>query len=196
MLKPQDVVLALKLLAKDEEPWSQGGLAQEMSISASEVNSGIKRLALTHLIEPEAHNKRWQVVRPAIREFLVSGIQYVFPAEKGAPCIGMATANAAHPLRGCVPESNITPVWPDKKATQSGFSFKPLYPSVPAACNNDGELYQWLVLVDALRDWDNPHRDIAQVLLTEKLSGRRQSESAQEKLRGSNKANHQMDLLG
>ena len=44
MLKPQDVVLLLKLLIKDEIPWTQPSIAAELYLSASEVNAGIKRL--------------------------------------------------------------------------------------------------------------------------------------------------------
>lgn len=50
MLKPQDVVIVMKILAKQEQSWSQGGLAVELGMSASEVNGGIKRAILSGLL--------------------------------------------------------------------------------------------------------------------------------------------------
>ena len=50
MLKPQDIVIVLKILAKDDEYWAQGSLAFELGMSASEVNAGIKRAIASGLL--------------------------------------------------------------------------------------------------------------------------------------------------
>jgi hypothetical protein len=52
-LKPQDVVLGLELasFARDRG-WTQPDLARELHVSASEVNHGLKRLAVSHLYNP------------------------------------------------------------------------------------------------------------------------------------------------
>ncbi len=53
MLKSQDVVLLLKLLAtppENEDKWTQSKLALHLCMSVSEVNAGIKRLAQSGLL--------------------------------------------------------------------------------------------------------------------------------------------------
>jgi hypothetical protein len=172
MLKPQDIVLALKLLCKGKEDWSQGSLALELVMSASEVNAGIKRLAFTRLIEKQEDGRKWQVIKPALKEFMLHGIHYVFPAEKGAPTAGMLTAHAAEPLRSHAPNNEFPPVWPMKGGKYKGYAFHPLYATVTKAVKNDAQLYEWLTIVDALRDTDNEQRDIAELAFVEKLSGR------------------------
>lgn len=170
MLKPQDIVLALKLVCKDGDMWSQASLAADLAMSASEVNAGLKRLALASLVEPHNDGRRCTVIRPALREFLIHGLKYVFPAEKGAPAIGMPTSNAAYPLSEIVELDQALPVWPVEGGRVKGFSFKPLYPTVAKAAQNDSQLYAYLVLVDALRDAENSQSDVAQVILRNRLS--------------------------
>jgi len=43
ILKPQDVVILLKLVALGQEPWTFQRLAVELSISQSEVHAGVRR---------------------------------------------------------------------------------------------------------------------------------------------------------
>ena len=195
MLKPQDVVVALKLLSREKEDWSQGGLGQELVMSASEVNAGIKRLALAQLIEKHEDGRRWKVIRPALLEFLTHGIKYVFPAEKGAPSIGLPTANAAEPLKTHIPSSGILPIWPHKSGKVKGYTLVPLYPTVPQAAQNDEQLYQWLVIVDALRDLDNEEVEVAQLTLKDKLSGRVATAKTEKKEDIESIDDQQLDLL-
>lgn len=98
MLKPQDIVIILKILAKQAQPWSQGGLAVELGMSASEVNAGIKRAVLSGLL----HKKHNKVIpnKKALEEFMLHGLKYVFPAERGQPTRGIAAAYAAPVLKG------------------------------------------------------------------------------------------------
>lgn len=44
MLKPQDCIILIKLLANPGVEWSQRQLAQSLCISLAETNAGIKRL--------------------------------------------------------------------------------------------------------------------------------------------------------
>jgi predicted transcriptional regulator len=53
-LKPQDIVVALKLVAQGNAEWTQPELARSLHISASEVNHGLKRLAACHLFNVRA----------------------------------------------------------------------------------------------------------------------------------------------
>ncbi len=50
-LKPQDIVVALKLVARGADEWTQPELARSLHLSASEVNHGLKRLAACHPVQ-------------------------------------------------------------------------------------------------------------------------------------------------
>lgn len=150
MLKPQDIVIALKILAKQEQPWSQGGLAVELGMSASEVNGGIKRAIFSGLLQKK-HNK---VIpnKKALEEFILHGLKYVFPAERGEPTRGLAAAYAAPVFQGqFVIGEELPPVWPYAEGDVKGFDLKPLYKCVPFAVKNDPVLYDYMAIVDALR---------------------------------------------
>jgi hypothetical protein len=194
MLKPQDIVLAVKLLCKAKDDWSQGSLAQELVISASEVNAGLKRLARARLVEPHSDGRRCVVIRSALREFLLHGIKYVFPAVKGAPAVGMATAYAASAYVASFNPQSLLPVWPDKSGKTRGFSFQPLYPTVSLAAKNDPDLYEWLALIDCLRDRDNEQLDVAEVLLREKMAGKK-NKKIQTVAVSVEESDQQLDLL-
>ncbi len=108
-LKPQDVVLALKLVAIGREGWTQPALAKALHVSAAEVNHGLKRLAACHLYLPRER----RIVRANLQEFLVSGLRYVFPAEVGGEGAGLPTAHSAPPLAAKVRAgAEAALVWP------------------------------------------------------------------------------------
>ena len=51
-LKPQDVFIALKLVALGRQSWTYAQLASELFMSASEINGGVKRAIRARLIAP------------------------------------------------------------------------------------------------------------------------------------------------
>ena len=65
-------------------------------MSQSEVHAAVKRAQAARLLHgPELHD------RPnisALEEFLIHGVKYVFPAERGGTTRGIPTAYAAEPL--------------------------------------------------------------------------------------------------
>jgi hypothetical protein len=150
-LKPQDVYVTLKIVAGPPEraPYTQ--LAGELIMSTSEVHASVKRAELAHLLHgPKLHN------RPnlaAIEEFLIHGLKYVFPAERGEFTRGVPTSYAAEPLRRVITQSTEpAPVWPYEEGKQRGIAFEPLYKTAPIAALRDRAFYEYLVLADALRD--------------------------------------------
>ena len=155
MLKPQDIVLLLKILIKDKIPWTQPGIALELCMSASEVNAGIKRLKTCGLIEPENQENKlsanWRVIKPRVKEFFLHGLKYTFPAQKAEPVCGLPTSHAHKTLQPHFHSSEFyeqfLPVWPDPSSKVQGFTLKPLYPSVIKAVQKDAELYEWLAIV-------------------------------------------------
>jgi hypothetical protein len=91
--------------------------------------------------------------RTAIDEFLIHGLKYSIPAERGEPTRGVPTAYAASPLRELfAPGDEPIPVWPYPDGPKCGTAFGPLHTSAPGAAIRDPVLYEYLALVDALRD--------------------------------------------
>ena len=170
ILKPQDVVVLLKLVALGPEPWTFQRLAVELSISQSEVHAGVRRAVAARLMS-DATTASGRPVRDALLEFLVHGVKYAFPPERGALTRGVPTGYAAPPLNKLiVGSSDPPPVWPYAEGSVRGLAFAPLYPSVPAAALKDARLYELLALVDAIRDGRARERTLAAKELESRLA--------------------------
>ena len=75
---------------------------------------------------------------------------------------GVPTSYAGPPLNASLTQSSDPPpVWPYPDGSVRGESFSPLYKSVPKAALKDHELYELLVLVDAIRGGRSRERQIA-----------------------------------
>ena len=146
VLKPQDVLVALKLLGKGEDPWTYADLADELGMSPSEVHAAVKRGIRAGLITPDRRANR-----RALAEFLVHGLKYAFVGERGSVTRGMPTAHAAPPLAEHFVSGDLPPVWPDPEGAVRGEAFSPLYPAAVVAARRDPSLYELLALVDAIR---------------------------------------------
>lgn len=160
MLKPQDILVVLKTVARGPEPWSYSQLAWELGMSASEVHAAIRRLADAGLFRADAG---WGMADPeALDEFLVHGLRYVWAGVRGGWVTGTPTAWAVPPLSELVPSNGEPPpVWPDAQGPVQGVSFEPLYKSVPVAAARDARLHVLLALVDAIRGGPPAVRDLA-----------------------------------
>ncbi len=148
----------MKLVALGGAEWSYSSLGLELSMSPSEVHSGIKRAVAARLFDE--HRRR--PVKKALEEFLIHGIKYAFPPSRGGLTRGMPTSFSGPPLRDLIVSSDqLPPVWPDPEGEEQGYEFSPLYKSVPKAAARDYKLYELLVLVDAIRDSRSREREIA-----------------------------------
>jgi DNA-binding Lrp family transcriptional regulator len=145
-MKPQDVVILLKIIAGNSEQWQQKSLADELKMSQSEVSQSVARSKYSGLLDGTGK----KVMRLALMDFLQYGIVYVFPQKPGSIVRGVLTAHSALPLSSII-QSNELYVWPSAKGNARGQSIFPLYPSVVDAIKYDEKLYQLLALVDALR---------------------------------------------
>lgn len=164
--KSQDVVVAIKLALGGRFP-SYAELGQTLGLSASEVHAAVRRLVAAHLIDPETK----QVRREALRNFLVHGVPYAFPATPKEVTRGMPTAWAAPAMSDKISSSDqIPPVWPDPQGQVQGAAVQPLYASVPGAARRDPELYRILALVDALRIGRARERALAEKEISQQLS--------------------------
>jgi hypothetical protein len=165
-LKPQDIVVLLKLVALDDEKWSYNSLSYELAMSPSEVHAGIRRSISAGLFDKQ----RRKPIKSALHEFLVHGVKYAFPPERGPMTRGIPTGYAAPPLsEHIVQSSEAPPVWPSPEGETRGYEFSPLYKSVSQAVANDQKLYELLALVDAIRDGRTRERNLAISELTKRL---------------------------
>ena len=162
-MKGQDILVMLKLLCKGK-PWTYLGVSKELGMSASEVHACVKRcqeagLYNLHTLQPN---------RVALKEFLIHGLRYVFPANPGPLVQGLPTSFAApclrHRFRFDEAEAPVMP-WPSGSAR--GPEITPLYPTAPLAASSDERLYSLLTLTDALRSGRARERKIAAEALTE-----------------------------
>jgi hypothetical protein len=173
ILKPQDVVILLKLVALGSEPWTYQRLAVELSLSPSEAHAGVRRAVAARLMS-DTTAATGQPILPALKEFLIHGVRYAFPPERGELTRGVPTGYAAPPLNKVIVQPNEPPpVWPYAEGKVRGYKFSPLYPSVPIAASRDPKLYELLALVDALRDGRARERNLATRELESRLAASR-----------------------
>lgn len=177
-LKPQDVYVMLKLAADDRSrSASYSHLALELGMSASEVHASVRRARASGLLHgPDLGMGRRPNVA-ALEEFLVHGLKYVFPAERGELSRGVATSYGAAPVRQLISspkDEDPIPVWPCAEGRQRGASLAPLHKSAPLAALRDESFYQLLVLADALRDGRARERRIATTELRNRMQQLRQ----------------------
>jgi len=107
----------------------------------------------------------------ALEEFLIHGIKYAFPPERGGMTRGLPTAHAAEPLSHNLTQEDPAPVWPFDRGPKRGYAFMPLYKRAPEAALKDPDLYQLLALVDAIRDGTARERELAKRELSVRLKG-------------------------
>lgn len=161
------MTLKLALLPETEHP-TYARLAATLGMSASEVHAAVKRAKAARLVHER--DSRLHVDYRALLEFVVHGVKYAFPVERGALTRGMPTSSAAPPLnREFAPTSDPPPVWPDPTGQVRGFALSPLAWSAPHAARQDEKLYEVLALVDALREGRARERQYAEKELAIRL---------------------------
>jgi hypothetical protein len=147
-MKPQDILVYLKLLLWKKGRWTVAALAESIGLSASETHGALQRGKSSGLFDSLTEKP----IKAALEEFLLHGLKYVFPAEPGPQAKGIPTAHSAPPLSGkIVSQPGEAFVWASPKGRVMGAQIKPLYPSVPKAIQSDVHLYELLALIDALR---------------------------------------------
>jgi hypothetical protein len=145
-MKPQDVVVLLKVIAVNNDNWQQIPLAYSLKMSQSEVSQSVARSRFAGLLDDSGK----KVMRQALYDFLQYGLAVVFPAKPGAVVRGIPTAHSTAPLNREI-NSGEDYVWPFAKGNVRGHGITPLYATVPQAALDDEQLYALLALADALR---------------------------------------------
>ena len=168
VLKPQDLAVALKLVALDGHWLPYKALAESLRLSPFEVHAAVQRLIAARLVvELEGPA---QPIMAALRSFVINGAPYAYPPVQGEVTIGFPTAYAAAPLKEMILSSNdLPPVWPHPEGPVRGQGLLPLYGKLPLAAVDDAKFYEMLSLFDALRIGQARERELASKLLQERL---------------------------
>jgi len=145
-MRPQDIVVLLKILALGHDNWYNSELAHTLKISPSEISEVLNRCMISGLID----TKKRKVNVNSFIEFLVYGLKYVFPTKPGAIVKGIPTAHSAFPINEHI-SSNEPYVWPYAKGTHRGQSIEPLYKTLPQVGPEDNLLYELLTIIDTIR---------------------------------------------
>lgn len=164
MLRPQDLVVLLKLVIQESEYWNQISLAKSLFISQSEISASLKRSAYARLL----HKNGKEVARQSFMELLQYGVPFMFPQQPGVVVRGIPTAHSAEPLVQHI-SSSENYIWPYAKGHMRGHSILPFYPSVIQAVELDPKLYECLSLIDAIRVGRAREKNLALELLREKI---------------------------
>lgn len=169
VLRPQDLVVLLRLSLEQGAAPTYAVLASELSLTASEIHAGLGRATIAQLVRKDNSGKP-TVVREALKVFLEHGARYAFPATHGGMTRGMLTGYAAPPLNDKIVQPNEPPpVWPHKNGAVRGLAFYPLYPTVPEAAARNPALYELLVLFDAIRGGSARERALSLALIEARM---------------------------
>ncbi len=155
-MRPQDIVILLKLIIDGEEGSKIRDLSSKLFISASEVSESLNRSAICGLLFPDTR----AVNKEPFLKFLEHGLPCVFPAQLGSVVQGIYTAHSESSLYlSFSTEEKL--VWADELGKERGASILPLYPTVIKAVKKDRLLYKLLALCDVIRTGDTPDRNKA-----------------------------------
>jgi hypothetical protein len=169
-LRPVDVVLLAKLVSYRGRRPPIAQMSFDLSLGRAEVHSSLKRLEKSSLIADRANGG--QPLVSSTQEFLIHGVKYAFPAQRGEISRGIPTSYGAPPLSEYFAEtsSDLAPVWPYAEGPKRGASIEPLHKVVPLAALRDPITYELLALIDALRDGRARERQIAARELTSRIA--------------------------
>jgi hypothetical protein len=145
-MRPQDIVILLKLVSLKGMPWQYRDLSAALFIPLSEISESLKRSGKAGLYNADSRN----VYRLSLMEFIQYGLKYVFPTGPGPMVTGIATAHS-HPYYREFFQAEMQYAWPDENGDIRGLVIEPLHPNVPKAAKKDELLYKLLASIDILR---------------------------------------------
>lgn len=168
VLKPQDLAIALKMVALQGKWLPYAAFGEAMRLSRFEAHAAVQRLKAARLVVELDGPPR--PVLAALRPFVIFGAPYAYPAVRGEMTIGFPTAHGAAPLKELMaPTNEPPPVWPHPNGIARGPGLLPLYENLPLAAADDSALYELLALFDALRAGQARERELAKKFLDERL---------------------------
>lgn len=145
-MRPQDIVILLKIITTPNLNWQYRDMASDLSLSTSEISESLMRSHIAGLID----ESRRRVFRQSLMEFIEHGIHYVFPQQPGTMVTGVPTAHSHNFFKARF-SKGLDYVWPDEKGQTRGLSITPLYKGVTKAIQLDEPLYLLLAAIDIIR---------------------------------------------
>jgi hypothetical protein len=145
-MRPQDIVILLKILTTANLNWQYRDLSSSLLVSISEISESLNRSHLAGLSD----ESRKKVYRKSLMEFLEHGLRYVFPQQPGTMVTGVPTAHS-HEFFSSKIIADLNYVWPDENGWARGLAVNPLFKTVPKAVRLDEELYLLLAAIDIIR---------------------------------------------
>lgn len=131
-----------------DDKWTFQKLSSELIISQSECHAAIQRCGVSGLF----NNHFRKVNKMAFKDFLISGLKYVFPPKVGKVTRGvLMDAKVFGKENTIIHDDQSNYVWPFVKGRDKGQGLEPLYYSVPEVVLKDIKFYKFMVLVDLLR---------------------------------------------
>lgn len=169
-LKPQDIVVAVKLLVLPytNSKWSFHTLGKSLGMGHNQAHLAYKRLVMCDLVTNEFRRP----IKKNLLEFCVSGIRYVFPPKWLGKQNGIPTSISGPRLKEKIlSDENI--VWPAKRYKQAmpGQGLAPLHASVVIAATSDPKCYEILSVIEALRSGRARERTMATDSIKELILG-------------------------
>ncbi len=146
-MRPQDIVVLLKIIALKQDDWYYADLARLLKISPSEISEVLNRCKIAGLID----SKKKKVNINSFMEFLIYGLKYVFPTQPGAIVKGIPTAHSASPIKEHISSGADVYVWASAKGTHRGQAIEPLFKSIPKIVQEDTLFYELLAIIDTIR---------------------------------------------
>lgn len=117
-------------------------------MSTSQLHLAVKRCIASRLM----YSTETRPNRTNIKEFLIYGVKYCFPAEYGGLTRGIPTGYAEPPLNQViVPSVDPARVWPYAMGKVRGMMLSPIHKAAPEASLKDAKLFELLVLWTLLR---------------------------------------------
>jgi hypothetical protein len=155
-IRPQDIVILLKMISLRNGNWMMKDLAKALLISQSEISESLNRSQMAGFV---SRNKK-VVNKEAVIEFISHGLKYTFPEEPGRIVKGFPTGQSAAPLYNVFNNSESY-VWPHPKGSRRGHYIRPLHKNIPDACMKDDKLYELVALSDVIRIGSRSEKDKA-----------------------------------
>ena len=168
-LKPQDLLVLLKVAAHPPQRWAYTALGEALAMSTSEAHACVRRAVASGLAVAPSRGE-WSPVRPNLLEFVLHGVRYVWPAMAGPVKRGVTTAFGVEPLASQLTAApGEAPVWAQPDGKAKGPTLSPLYRTAPQAALADPALHRLLALLDALRAGRARERSLAAKLMETEL---------------------------
>ncbi len=162
-IRPQDLIVLLKLFLDSGKQEKLSVMAQHLGLSTSEISKSMERSRYAGLLLYED-----KVATRSLLEFFVYGLPYAFPVQPGSATRGIPTA-VSHPEIARYFSIGESFVWPVANGVERGFAIVPLYPSLPAVIPLNPGLYFATALLDVLRIGKTREKQFAQVELQKLL---------------------------